>query len=83
MDDQHIESLGREQVVDLPGVGGHFNHQRVAGLDLALDPALEILRLNAARAVDDGLLAIDRHRNHEVLVDIQPKVTFGFRQSGL
>lgn len=75
MDDQDVEGLGGEQVVDLPGVSGHLDGYRIGVVDLALDPALEILPLDAARTVDDLLLRVHGHRDHEELVDIQPEKT--------
>ena len=72
-----MKTCGGEQVVDLPGVGGHLDHHGVVGGDRLFDPALEVRPLDPARAIDGLLLGIDRDGHHEILVDIQPKETCG------
>ena len=81
MDDQHVGGVGIEQVVDLPGVGGHFDDDRIGGMDLALDPGLEVLPADSPGTVDHLLLGVYRHGDHEVLVDIQTKVTLGHERA--
>jgi len=69
--------VGQQFVIDLPGVGGHFDHQGIVGGEGLAAPGLQVGPGQAARAVDLFTGSIHGDGDQVVLVDIKTKKTSG------
>jgi hypothetical protein len=77
MDQCHRLDQGLEFVIDLEGIGGHLEHDRV-GLGQMLPAPIGKLSVgNPMRTEDERLLCVDPNGNQVVLVNIKPNVALG------
>jgi len=67
----------QEIIVNLPGVGGHFDHYRVLRSKGLAAPVLQISPGQASRAINLDAVWINANGDQVVLVDIEAKKAGG------
>ena len=77
MDDSHGVDVGQQLIINLPGVGGHFDHHGIAWREGLLDPGFEVGELDALGTKQRVEIGIHAEGDQVVFVDVETDETDG------
>jgi hypothetical protein len=74
--DEYAVHQGKDQIVDMPGIGGGFDDDIVGGQEISFGPDGELIQGDAARVEHDLLKAVYSTDNEVMLVKIKGQEAF-------